>query len=289
MKKKGEQNQIDKKSIEELALYKLKEAKLYGNFPTSIDKLARKNKLRISMEDLSRIDPAFQASNPDTLQKTLNKVRGFIDIPNNDISVDQSGTRHRIRYTSLHEIGHGVIPWQRPIFERISPLHLDYDKSLSASCKATFELEANYFSACSIFQCDISQDIIFNKPLNRQAVIEVADIFDVSFHATARHFMENTPHKGILLLLNEDISQNGIIKYHLKVKQYLASESFKEAYPKLKWYPNTFNQMTPFVRDAFDTSINSSEGSFFHNQMTWHYEYFTDSYTHFVLVTEPSY
>lgn len=277
---------IDKAGIEEISEQALKEANVYGVFPTRIDKLTENLKLSVSFTNLKTIEPSYINGDNETLEAILLKVRGLVNVPNREIFVDNTSTVFRQKFVTLHEVGHVDLPWQRRIFELSGGIGRDYDTTLSLSCHNALELEASHYAASTIFQGNVSKELIYDKPLTMEEIDEVANTFGASFHATVRRFIEFSSQKGALLILRKNSLINGNGGGDVIVHQFFLSESFKQSYSSVNWKKKVFSLRTPFVLDVFDSNITRNTGIFEYMNIPWKYGYYTDGYNHFLIVSE---
>ena len=135
-----------KEEISDLAKRLLIKAGVWGKVPTPRDEIISFSELHLH-EDLP-IEEQFIKRLGRSFISTLKKIRGILDVRQKVIFVDPSQHPKKQLWTTYHEIGHNVIPWQRDLFYR------DDEISLDPWVQIQFEAEANFFAADIIFQVD---------------------------------------------------------------------------------------------------------------------------------------
>jgi len=143
--------QHTQKDIDDIAYDLLKSSKSWGVFPTPVDKLTEYSELIFDKQiDVSQIHHGYVSKATDSLLNALSKVRGLFDRSEKTFYLDLSLPDKKKTFVKLHEIGHGVLPWQNA-----TTAFLDDDSTLDPNQTEQFEAEANYFASGSLFQLGI--------------------------------------------------------------------------------------------------------------------------------------
>src|SRR5665213_3637865 len=99
--------------VEHVVRNLLRESKAWGTFPTPIDDIAAYSRLAIEGKiDLRNIEPGFIPRNMEHMAGALKKILGMFDRRQRKIYLDHSLPPPRKAFVKLHEIGHGMLPWQ---------------------------------------------------------------------------------------------------------------------------------------------------------------------------------
>lgn len=111
------------------------------------------------------------------------KIRGILDLRARHIAVDTTLHRHRQTFLTHHEIAHDVLDWHRELFVHTTEL------DLLPSARRSFEAEANYFAALSIFQVDRFAKEQRGVRLALKDLAGVAARYGASLTATIRQYV----------------------------------------------------------------------------------------------------
>src|SRR5206468_1429794 len=132
--------------VEHVVRNLLRESKAWGRFPTPVDQIASFGDLAIERHlDLSKADEGFLPRQFGFLSSALKKVLGLIDFRHRKIYLDQTVSVNRQNFIKLHEVGHGVLPWQRHLREGYG----DDEFTLEPEIDEQFEREANHFASAA--------------------------------------------------------------------------------------------------------------------------------------------
>src|SRR5260221_9675508 len=134
--------------ISDLVRKLIREADAEGILPTPIDHLFKIAKVT-NVEQLP--DETFLQTLSEQakgfFKSAMQKLRGIADLRTKTTYIPPDSKNGRELFVKAHELGHQVMPWHA-----IDPAYLDDTESLSPNAKATFEQEANFFGAETIFQ-----------------------------------------------------------------------------------------------------------------------------------------
>ena len=206
-------------------------------FPTPVDRIVQTAELAVDRGvDLSTADPGFFSRNIPTFQRAFRKVVGIFDYRRKKIYLDLSQQDSRQRFITLHETGHGALPWQRD-------LCLDDDETLSSEVKEEFEREANTFASEVLFQQDVFGEEASKLELTFKAPLDLSKKFGGSIQAAARRYVEQSPKRCAALVLDmKKVGSSGI-----GVRNFFASPSFCDEFGELVW-PEICPSEHAFVR-----------------------------------------
>jgi hypothetical protein len=269
-------NKVTIKDIENVSFDILKQSKSLGVFPTPVDNIVQYCELKVDRENcLSKIPKNYFAKASETLKSALRKLRGAVDIREKVINLDLSRPINAQRFVQLHETGHSVLPWQRKTFE-----YYDDDDTLNPDVKIAFEAEANFFASGTLFQLDRFDEEASLLELTIRSPLALSKKFGGSVHATIRRYVERSPKRCALLVIEKD----GILNF--KVRNYFQSPSFTKEFGVLKW-PESLGPDQAFIVDCSFRTMNIN-GQFLYKggngDITFQYHFFSNSFNYFVMV-----
>jgi len=233
-----------KNDIESVVLDALSKSNSLGVFPTPVDKILKYADLRVNSQvDLSAIPTNFFSKQGLLLKRGLAKIRGVLDRREKTIYLDLSQPLSRIKFVKLHETGHELLGWQGKLLRILE----DNDETLDPNINEEFEAEANYFASSTLFQLQLFTDKMREYPLELATCLQLSKLFGGSFHAAIRKYVENSPKRCALLILNKEKPiPYGLPK--LTIRNYLQSASFTQEWGLVDW-GSEFNEETPFVQN----------------------------------------
>jgi len=130
----------------------LREAGALGVLPTPIKDILAVAKVEEVQEDV--LNESFlakmRAKAGDAIKRALSKVMGLFDAAAGLVFIDQLLMPVKKRFVTLHEAGHGFLPWQRSMYKLVE----DCDKALDPEAADLFDREANVFASEVLFQND---------------------------------------------------------------------------------------------------------------------------------------
>jgi hypothetical protein len=162
----------------ELAEYLLRETGQVGNTPTNPSDLLGFLKLQFAMIDIASLLPITSCR--------TKQPRGVLSYPDQIIGVDLSlrSSVQRARFTTMHEIGHYVLPNHR------NDLYICDEQGMSHEARIITEMEANAFAAELLFKGDMFTRQANDCPITPESIKTLAQLYDTSFEATAHRFVE---------------------------------------------------------------------------------------------------
>ncbi|SDD77548.1 ImmA/IrrE family metallo-endopeptidase [Niabella drilacis] len=270
------------KDIEKISYDILKSCKGLGVFPTPIDTIVDYSELIVNNQvDISRIHDSYLSKATNALFKALSKVRGLLDRRKKTIYLDLSQLPTRRNFVKLHEVGHGILPWQAKVHDVLD----DDDDSLSPYVIDEFEAEANYFASVTLFQHDIFIEELKKLNLSMESNMQLAKLFGGSIHATLRRYIQCSPKRCALLVLENKSSLNsnrGCFK-----KAFFASTKFIETFGDIDW-PATFDFKWAFASSYLigrkGVLSDSIKLQTLNGNTEFNYQFFNNSYNGFVLL-----
>lgn len=275
--------------IERIAEHILRDSKCIGIFPTPVSKITAYTELKLDEGiDLSRIPESFLAKHGhafrEKVQSALSKILGAIDLREKTIYLDLQQNPNRKRFVQLHETGHHVLPWQKDIF------CVDDETTLLApEVKEEFELEASHFASVILFQHTIFDYESKKLPLSLKSAIALSERFGASRHASIRRYVERSPKRCALLVL-EKASSNG--DFSAPVRNYFQSRSFSKAFGQISW-PSPLGMEHSFIQELKmgrkyheDGTLNTTNDNM--ELVTLRYHFFHNTYNTFIFMFPPS-
>ncbi|NVM62114.1 hypothetical protein FHW88_000390 [Mucilaginibacter sp. SG538B] len=238
----------DKKNdIDRIVLDALSKSNSLGVFPTPVDKIIKYADLRVNSHiDLSVIPNTFFAKQGLILKRGLAKIRGVLDRREKIIYLDLSVPATKIKFVKLHEAGHELLGWQGKLLKFLE----DNDETLDPDINEEFESEANYFASSALFQLQLFTDKMKEYPLELATCLELSKLFGGSFHAAIRRYVENSPKRCALLILNKEKS-GPFSPTKLTLRTYIQSPSFTDEWGMVGW-GEEFEDDAPFVQNFLE-------------------------------------
>lgn len=268
--------------IEKISYDILKGSKAWGVFPTPVDKIVNYSELIINNQvDISSVHESYLDKATNALFKAISKVRGLLDRRKKMIYLDLSQLPTRRNFVKLHEVGHGVLPWQVKVHDVID----DDDDSLSPYVVDEFEAEANYFASVTLFQHDHFISELKKLNLCIESSLHLAKLFGGSIHATLRRYIQCSPKRCALLVLEKASGRDSI--RNCSKRGYFASSKFDETFGQIDW-PDEFDSTWAFATMYFLGRKGVIPGSITlqtaNGYTDFNYQFFNNSYNGFVFL-----
>jgi hypothetical protein len=209
-------------------------------------------------------------------------VLGLIDFRHRRIYLDQTVSANRQNFIKLHEVGHGVLPWQRKLREGYG----DDEFTLTPEINDHFEREANHFASAALFQLDHFEHEMMRLPLAFNAVRALAEKFGASIQATARRYVEKCPKRCALLVLHPPADDSEW--FPIAVRNCFESPSFLAEFGQLA-IPPVCDLRFRFVQDIRHKRRMHEEGNVTLateriSALKLDYHFFNNSYNSFVFL-----
>lgn len=274
-------NEHTRKDIEDITFDVLKQSKALGVFPTPVDKIVQYCNLNIEENNhIDHIPSNYLTKSKELLKKALRKVKGALDRREKIIYVDSGQIASRKNFVKLHEAGHEIIPWQRDFYELIQ----DDETTLSLDNREEFEFEANFFASASLFQLDRFDEEANKLPLGIESPMALAKKFGGSNHASLRRYVQRSPKKCGLLVLEQPSRENLVCG----VRNYFQSASFTIEFGNITW-KTTLGLEWPFALDYVNGRKFKKDGYFEMEvpgigKSYFDYHYFNNKWNAFILI-----
>ena len=159
--------------------------------PLDINKILKKFNLTLKHFDRESLDEDEQ------------NTRGILDYEKKKIYVRHEDVLPRMTFTIAHEIGHYILPEH---IEHFSDCIKHCTDDMWYSKDNVFEIEANKFAGELLFKGSH-----VNSYYEKQAIVDfkmiekIAQKSEVSFEATSRHLIANSPAQQILFIYYKEI------------------------------------------------------------------------------------
>jgi hypothetical protein len=153
-------------------------------------------KLQFVMVDLAALLPG--------LKKPL---RGALSCSDRIVGVDITleNDEHRARFTTMHEIGHYVLPNHQ------KGLYICEQQDLSFEAMIEVEKQANAFAADLLFKGDRFTREANDSTIGAQSIKTLAVRYDASLEAAARRFVECNAHACSLTVFSRGADGDGTV------------------------------------------------------------------------------
>lgn len=261
-------------SPEELVEYLLAETNQLEPGPTEPDRL-------LDLLSLCSMSVNFATTLPEARTASGEAVRALLDYQERLIAVDASLNARRSRFSSLHEIGHYVLP------DHHGQLVLCSERDLGFRAARVEEREANAFAAELQFKGRRFRLETATLPITAATVKATAAVFDASFESTARHLVE-TSLKPCLLAVYQDNGQSDDGTKQTSVRYSIASPSFAQRFGRRLTDDDNEHVATVWTpgRDIADSlsddvSVETGDGE----TTRFRAEYFFNGHNAFCLIT----
>ncbi|RMF01044.1 MAG: ImmA/IrrE family metallo-endopeptidase [Alphaproteobacteria bacterium] len=259
----------------ELAEYLLSETGQDNDEPTNPAPLLDYLKLTLVVLNLESMAP-----------KGKHHARGMLLYDDRIVGVHENLKPQRARFTTLHEIGHFVLPHHQ---SRL--YYLCNEQDLSFAATNTLEREANAFAAELLFKGDRFTRHANECEISAESIKTLALRYDASFEATARRFVERNARACMLAVFRPagDASLVDVRQKNRWVFMYpVASAEFRtKFFERLKGSvpDDVAAQVARPGRDVADsvdveTTITSASGA----EHDMRFEYFSNGYRVFALI-----
>lgn len=260
----------------------LKGSRAWGVLPTPVDKIVDFTELIVNKQiDISKVHDGYLHRAPDALFRALGKLRGLFDRSKKTIYLDLSQIPTRRNFVKLHEIGHGVLPWQQTVYEVLE----DDDDSLSQHAIEEFEQEANYFASVTLFQHEIFFNELKKLHLGIDAAVDLSKRFGASLHATLRKYIEQSPKRCALLVLDKPPAIRSVPEF--PKRNFFASSRFFSTFGTIEW-PEVFGLEWSFAKDYRSNRKGILPGTVeiatANGTVTFHYQFFNNHYNGLVFL-----
>jgi Zn-dependent peptidase ImmA (M78 family) len=267
----------------------LRAADADDRLPTPVANIVSAAKLKEAEE--SWLSESSLAGVPDYLARKMRKLRGkahaALDRKTHEIhispDIDHDGQR---RFKTLHEVIHDILPWQDDV------AYADDGMTLSWLTRQKFEQEANQGGAELLFQRELFQTMAADYVVGFPAIIDLADRFGASIHASFRRYVETHKRPMAGVVLDRSPCQTGPVGY--KRREAISSIAWTDQYdspwdwPKvLLGQPYGFVDCITLLTGIDVPRLTISYPNLNSEPTELHVELFSNSYRIFVLLWVP--
>ena len=172
----------------------LRKAEAYGRLPTPVEDILAAADLEeepdtfLSQTSIAKMPEHMRS----VLRRVSSKVHAALDRKTRTVHInpatDLVGQK---AFKRLHETSHDLFPWQHIELGQIG--FADDEMTLSQRTTIRFEREANQGAAELLFQRERFAEIAADYAIGCATVIELAELFGASRHATFRRYIESHP------------------------------------------------------------------------------------------------
>ena len=147
--------------------------------------------------------------------------------------------RAKVKFLKAHELGHGLLPWQRDAFAATA----DCEQTLSSEISDIFEREANAFASEVLFQLDKFTDEASSREFGIKVPISLARQYGTSVYSSVRRYVSaNRQPCAVLVLEPPDFSiEHGLT---MSVRRIEYSKAFTATVGRIRT-PETLTMEDP--------------------------------------------
>lgn len=202
----------------------LEKAGAVGVFPTPVDQVIAAAKHLVNAHE--QIDEGFLAKARKkvggALKRALSKVMGVLDVTARTMHLDKLVPIHKLPFLKLHELGHGVLPWQREMFK----LTEDCELTIAPEVSELFERESNAFASEVLFQLDsFTDEAAGDDVLGLKTPLRLSKKYGASVYSTVRRYVSTNARSCAVIVLEppELCPGDGFVA---KLRRVVASPQF---------------------------------------------------------------
>lgn len=181
--------------------------------------------VELTQKDLFDLGADAPPSLKSAMKKLSSKVLGLLAVKQKTIYVDPDLSPTRKRFTTAHELGHRVLPWQDAAF------HADDQSTLAPTARDEFEREANAFAGELLFGAGKFNDEADSEAPGIAVPLALAELYGTSAAAALRQYAEQggRPVALVAVSLFESNTMTGP-QLQIITGQCVASQSFVRKY-----------------------------------------------------------
>ncbi len=268
----------------------LRRADAFERFPTPVDDIVAAADLAEPKHSL--LSDLVFAQAPRHLREAIaplrRKVLAVLDRKTREIHLDPTiESDAQRRFKRCHEVSHDLYPWQKALG------FADDSLTLSFATNQRFEREANQGAAELLFQRNLYRDVASDYAIGIAAIIELAEMFGVSIHASFRRFVETHRHAVAGLVLEPSPTSREPLAY--RRFEALHSPAWTKQFGSPSGWPSivradTFSFITiaPSAQAAFTPPRTTFPlPDLRHTRQTANVEVFWNTYRTFALLWMP--
>ena len=210
----------------------LREAGVLGVLPTPLDQILVVAKVEEVKEHV--LDEGFltkmRAKAGDALKRALSKVKGVFDAAAGLVFIDHLLVPVKKRFVTLHEAGHGFMPWQREMYKIVE----DCDQALDPGAADLFDREANMFASEVLFQNDTFYNLAADEKFEIWTPIRLAKKFGASLYSSIRQYVSKNDRRCVVLVLNPPAPIEGA-GFRATLRRVIPSNAFTKMFGDHPW------------------------------------------------------
>lgn len=214
----------------------IQEAGGFGIFPTPVDDIIEAAK-HITIADQD-IDDRFLAKTSrrvgGALKSALSKVLGVLDVTAKTMYLDKAVHTAKVPFLKLHELGHGLLIWQRDMYA----VTADCKHTLDPEVTDLFERQANAFASEVLFQVDTFTREAAAHPFSIRTPLNLSKKYGASVYATVRRYV-STNARACAVVVLEPIELQAGPGFQARLRRFISSPAFDEQFGQMDW-PKTF-------------------------------------------------
>jgi len=202
-----------------------------GCLPTPVDQVIAAAKHVVLKQQ--EIDEGFLAKARkrvgSSLKRALSKVMGVLDVSARIMHLDKLVPIHKIVFLKLHELGHGILPWQREMYA----LTEDCKKTIDPDVTEIFEQESNAFACEVLFQLDTFTNDAADSAFGLKTPLSLAKRYGASVYSCVRRYVATNARACAVIVLNppEIHTSDG---FRASLRRVVASPLFATIFGDLK-------------------------------------------------------
>ena len=166
------------------------------------------------------------------------------------IYLDRSVIEVKQRFVSLHETGHGFLPWQKDLYALLE----DGESELDQDVEEVFEREANVFASEVLFQLDRFQEEARSCTFTIVTPMKLAKRYGASNYAAIRRFVSTSQYCCAVLVLEPPVYEVGRGNTY-RLRRCVSSEAFGKKYSGVAW-PTVFHTTSNELAAKLPTHFN---------------------------------
>lgn len=220
------------RQVREHARKALEKAGALGCFPTPVDDVIAAAKHIVNTHE--EIDQGFLAKARkkvgSALKRALSKVVGVLDVTARTMHLDKLVPIHKLPFLKLHELGHGVLPWQREMFK----LTEDCELTIAPEVSELFERESNAFASEVLFQLDsFTEEAASEDVLGLKTPLRLSKRYGASVYSSIRRYVSTNARSCAVIVLEPPVVRpdDGFVA---KLRRVVASSPFQSAFGELR-------------------------------------------------------
>jgi hypothetical protein len=264
LNKQREQIQVEEQPEVEDIAWALLESCGINQPPTDPEDLARFLGLEVRS-----FDPLELAQDLGKDLDVIRDIRALLVPHKKQIQVNNTLDSKRRRFSILHEIAHYVLPGhasESDLRRHSLPIGSASTSELTTDALITKEQEANQFAAACLFQVERFNQMIETMQFGWDTIQELARIFDTSFEATARRYVEQQKARLCALVIFKPTDlynpHNTFYQPPLALEYTITSPGFGEKYFKSLRRDQLIDMSSPahnfFYAPYVDNTLDSS-------------------------------